>query len=115
MGTQSRTRSSGPARPAEPVASGVISFSGAQCTATCRVSSVSGIGCWLSFDPDDWLNPVASAPDLPNAFRLTVPDLGIEADCLVATRSKLQIAVRFVGRVRSLPPEFRRKRKFKGA
>ena len=98
----------------EPAVSGTISYSSDRCTASCRVLDVSGLGCRLEFDPDDWMNPVAHSRTLPGSFRLMVPVLGFEADCVVSSRGKHHLAVRFAGRARALPPAFRKKRRFKG-
>lgn len=93
---------------------GVISYQGQRFSANCRVLDVSSGGARIELDLDDWVNSVASTNSLPSSFKVTVPALGFEADCAVAWRAKGQIGVRFVGRVRPLARQFRRRRSFGG-
>ena len=91
---------------------GVISYSGQRFSTNCRVLDVSAGGARLELDLDDWVNSVTSSHSLPAIFRIVVAGLGFEADCAVMWRSKAQLGVRFSGRVRALPRQFRKRRSF---
>ncbi len=93
---------------------GVISYHGQRFSTNCRVLDVSAGGARLELDLDDWVNSVTSSHNLPSLFRIVVPALGFEADCAVMWRSKAQLGVRFAGRVRPLPRQFRKRRSFGG-
>ena len=93
---------------------GVISYSGQRFSSNCRVLDVSAGGARIELDLDDWVNSVSSSHSLPSAFKVVVPTLGFEADCVVMWRSKAQLGIRFSGRVRALPRQFRKLRGFGG-
>lgn len=91
---------------------GTICYQAGRCSTTCHVHDVSTGGARIELDLDDWVSPVSSARSLPGAFKLVVPGLGFEADCQVAWRDKSSLGVKFVGRVRHTPRQFRRLRTF---
>jgi hypothetical protein len=91
---------------------GVITYQGARCSTTCSVLDISVAGARLELDLEDWVNPISSAGALPIRFKLIVAALGFEADCHVAWRGKALLGVRFVGKVRPLARQFRRRRAF---
>ena len=95
-------------------AGGVITYNGARCSTSCRVLDISSGGARIELDLDDWMNPLSSSRSLPSQFKVLVTALGFEADCWVAWRDKSQIGVKFIGKVRPLPRQFRKRRAFGG-
>jgi hypothetical protein len=91
---------------------GTIFYQGARFSTSCYVLDVSTGGARIELDLDDWVNPVSSSRSLPGAFRLVIHSLGFEADCQVVWRDKASLGVRFVGKLRTMPRQFRRLRAF---
>lgn len=89
---------------------GVITYNGARCSTSCIVLDISRGGAQLQLDAEDWVNPVSSAHGLPGNFKLVVQSLGFEVDCQVAWRNKSKVGVRFLGKIRQMPRQFRKPR-----
>ena len=87
---------------------GVISYDGQQCSTSCRLVEISTGGARIELDLDNWVSSVSAGHSLPRNFKLMVASLGFEADCAVVWRNQAMIGIRFAGRRRPMPRQFRK-------